>query len=148
MVEEQDLVAQGQGLSLKYHAAGEMAPHIMGDRDQLTRLFANLISNAIQYTAEGSVSVTLEPGQGQPPTHQVTVTDTGIGIPKELQSQVFDRFYRVDKARSRRDGAGSGLGLAIAKAITTNHQGQLHLDSQPGKGTTVTATLPAKPPVK
>ena len=74
--------------------------------------------------------------------YQVTVCDTGIGISKELQSQVFDRFYRVDKARSRRDGTGSGLGLAIAKAIINNHQGHIQLDSQVGKGTTIRATLP------
>ncbi|MEM9482184.1 MAG: HAMP domain-containing sensor histidine kinase [Cyanobacteria bacterium P01_F01_bin.116] len=144
VVEEQELVAQSRGLSLIYcPAEAETGFYLMGDRDQLMRLFTNLISNAIQYTPKGTVTVTLENAQGQD-AYQVTVCDTGIGIATEQQSQVFDRFYRVDKARSRRDGTGSGLGLAIAKAIIINHQGQIQLESQSGKGTIVIATLPSK----
>lgn len=145
VIEEQTLVAHSQGLSLVYQSVDSpsLLPHLTGDRDQLIRLFTNLISNAIQYTLEGTITVTLEYRQNQD-GYQVTVGDTGIGISKELQSQVFDRFYRVDKARSRRDGTGSGLGLAIAKAIITNHQGRIQLESQPDKGTTVTAVLPCK----
>ncbi|EKU98378.1 signal transduction histidine kinase [Leptolyngbya sp. PCC 7375] len=145
VIEEQSLVAQSQGLDLIYNPmpSDVSMPRLTGDRDQLIRLFTNLISNAIQYTPEGKVTVTLDTThwQGQDAS-KVTVCDTGIGISKELQPQVFDRFYRVDKARSRRDGAGSGLGLAIAKAIITNHQGRIQLESQTGQGTTVTATLP------
>ncbi|MEL6229697.1 MAG: HAMP domain-containing sensor histidine kinase [Cyanobacteria bacterium J06627_3] len=145
VVEEQALIAQGQGLTLIYQGADSPPLTITGDRDQLLRLFTNLISNAIQYTPEGSVTVDLDSTHWQGrDAYQVTVCDTGIGISKELQSQVFDRFYRVDKARSRRDGTGSGLGLAIAKAIINNHQGHIQLDSQVGQGTTVTATLPIK----
>ena len=143
VVEEQALIAQGQGLKLVYQGADSQPLTITGDRDQLLRLFTNLISNAIQYTPEGSVTVDLDSTHWQGrEAYQVTVCDTGIGISKELQSQVFDRFYRVDKARSRRDGTGSGLGLAIAKAIINNHQGHIQLDSQVGKGTTIRATLP------
>ena len=143
VVEEQALIAQGQGLKLVYQGADSQPLTITGDRDQLLRLFTNLISNAIQYTPEGSVTVDLDSTHWQGrDAYQVTVCDTGIGISKELQSQVFDRFYRVDKARSRRDGTGSGLGLAIAKAIINNHQGHIQLDSQVGKGTTIRATLP------
>ncbi|MBT9313645.1 sensor histidine kinase [Leptothoe kymatousa] len=149
VIEEQTLVAQRQGLDLVYRPAATTAPDplpapppdLLGDRDQLIRLFTNLISNAIQYTPQGQVTVTHAQGQT---AHSIAVQDTGIGIPQELQAQVFDRFYRVDKARSRRDGAGSGLGLAIAKAIITNHQGQIQLASQPNAGTTITATLPIK----
>ena len=145
VVEEQALIAQGQGLKLVYQGADSQPLTITGDRDQLLRLFTNLISNAIQYTPEGSVTVDLDSTHWQGrDAYQVTVCDTGIGISKELQSQVFDRFYRVDKARSRRDGTGSGLGLAIAKAIINNHQGHIQLDSQVGKGTTIRATLPIK----
>ena len=145
VVEEQALIAQGQGLKLVYQGADSQPLTITGDRDQLLRLFTNLISNAIQYTPEGSVTVDLDSTHWQGrEAYQVTVCDTGIGISKELQSQVFDRFYRVDKARSRRDGTGSGLGLAIAKAIINNHQGHIQLDSQVGKGTTIRATLPIK----
>ncbi|MBE9069655.1 HAMP domain-containing histidine kinase, partial [Leptolyngbya cf. ectocarpi LEGE 11479] len=150
VMEEQELVAHGQGLSLVYRRLDTSfglpsLPQLTGDRDQLTRLFTNLISNAIQYTPQGEVTVTLEYTQWQGQmAYRITVDDTGIGIPQELQAQVFDRFYRVDKARSRRDGTGSGLGLAIAKAIITNHQGYIQLESQPQKGTTVTTTLPIK----
>ncbi|MEM9976298.1 MAG: HAMP domain-containing sensor histidine kinase [Cyanobacteria bacterium P01_D01_bin.2] len=145
VVEEQALVAQGQGLKLIYQGVDSQPLTITGDRDQLLRLFTNLVSNAIQYTPEGSVTVDLDSTHWQGrEAYQVTVCDTGIGISKELQSQVFDRFYRVDKARSRRDGTGAGLGLAIAKAIINNHQGNIQLDSQVGKGTTVMATLPVK----
>ncbi|MEO0396117.1 MAG: HAMP domain-containing sensor histidine kinase [Cyanobacteria bacterium P01_A01_bin.137] len=146
VVEEQALIAQGQGLTLIYQGADCQSLTITGDRDQLLRLFTNLISNAIQYTPEGRVTVDLDNTHWQGrEAYQVTVCDTGIGISKELQSQVFDRFYRVDKARSRRDGTGSGLGLAIAKAIIINHQGHIQLDSQVGKGTTIRATLPVLP---
>ena len=143
VIEEQQLVAQSQGLTLVYKPiADSSSRRLSGDRDQLIRLFTNLISNAIQYTPEGTVTVTTKHihWQGQE-AYQVAVCDTGIGISKELQPQVFDRFYRVDKARSRRDGAGSGLGLAIAKAIITNHQGQIQLNSEMGQGTTIISTL-------
>ena len=147
VVEEQMLIAQSQGLELLYPTASSAPDWLYGDRDQLVRLFTNLVSNAIQYTSEGTVTVTLShmpnqgPYQGQQAC-QVTVKDTGIGIAAELQPWVFDRFYRVDKARSRRDGAGSGLGLAIAKAIVTNHQGRIQLESHIGQGTTVVVMLP------
>ena len=147
VIEEQELVAHSHGLNLIYQPTKTQLnlPHLMGDRDQLVRLFTNLISNAIQYTPEGTVTVTLENIHWQnQEAYQVIVDDTGIGISKELQSQVFDRFYRVDKARSRQGGAGSGLGLAIAKAIITNHRGHIQLDSQPGKGTKIITKLPVK----
>jgi signal transduction histidine kinase len=73
---------------------------------------------------------------------QIAVTDNGAGIPKEAIPHVFDRFYRVDKARSREMG-GSGLGLAIARWIAEKHDGRISLDSEPGKGTKVTVDLPA-----
>lgn len=155
VVEEQELTAHSQGLTLVYQSTdpplkisqktSQKTFHLIGDRDQLIRLFTNLISNAIQYTPEGTITVVLNKihWQGQE-SYQVAVRDTGIGISQELQSQVFDRFYRIDKARSRRDGSGSGLGLAIAKAIVTNHNGHIQLESQPNQGTTALAVLPIK----
>ncbi|NEP60303.1 MAG: ATP-binding protein, partial [Symploca sp. SIO2G7] len=142
----QELIAQSQGLKLLYQPVTSQTEAVLqGDRDQLVRLFTNLISNAIQYTLEGAVTIVVDAVQWQgQEAYQIAVRDTGIGISKELQSQVFDRFYRVDKARSRRHDAGSGLGLAIAKTIITNHQGHIQLDSQPDNGTTVVATLPCK----
>ena len=140
IVEEQQAIAQEKSLILSY-TAPDSALTIQGDPDQITRLFTNLIANAIHYTAEGEVSVTLQAVASQ---IVIILKDTGIGIPEQDLSRVFDRFYRVDPARSRSAG-GSGLGLAIAKVITDNHQGQLTLTSEPGQGTTVTITLPNTP---
>ncbi len=137
VVEEQQAIAQEKNLTLTY-AAPDSDLTVQGDPDQLTRLFTNLIANAIHYTARGEVAVTLQAVASQ---IVITLKDTGMGIPEKDLSRVFDRFYRVDSARSRSAG-GSGLGLAIAKAITDNHQGQLTLTSEPGQGTTATVTLP------
>jgi len=142
VVEEQQAIAQEKNLSLTYTSPSSDL-FIQADADQLTRLFTNLIANAIHYTPAGTVTVTLQTTASQ---ILITVQDTGIGIPDKDLSHVFDRFYRVDAARSRKAG-GSGLGLAIAKVITENHQGQLTLTSQsnqPGQGTTATITLPIK----
>jgi len=121
---------------------------VEGDRDQLTRLFTNLISNAIQYTPpDGQVQVQIsqasEAGRATP-LIVVRVEDTGIGIPAEDLTHLFERFYRVDPARSRRAEAGSGLGLAIAQAIVEQHQGQIQVLSQQEQGTTFTVTLPIR----
>lgn len=117
---------------------------ILGDPSQLTRLFTNLISNAVQYTPDGgTVTVQVKPTkhQGQPAV-QVTVQDTGVGMDGEALAHVFDRFYRADPARSRNGEQGTGLGLAIAKVIVDTHRGHIHLDSQPGEGTVVAVVLP------
>ncbi|MEN8444138.1 MAG: HAMP domain-containing sensor histidine kinase, partial [Cyanobacteria bacterium J06555_13] len=142
--EEQQAIAQTKSLTLTYTATDPI-PAMQGDPDQLIRLFTNLIANAIQYTTQGSITLTLSSTSTQ---NTVTITDTGIGIPAKDLSHIFDRFYRVDPARSRSAGGssagGSGLGLAIAKIITDNHQGQLTLTSEPRVGTTITVTLPTK----
>jgi two-component system, OmpR family, manganese sensing sensor histidine kinase len=117
---------------------------ILGDPGQLTRLFTNLISNAVQYTPDGgTVTVQVKPTkhQGQPAV-QVTVQDTGIGMDSEALAHAFDRFYRADPSRLRNGEQGTGLGLAIAKVIVDTHRGNIHLDSQPQAGTTVTVVLP------
>jgi two-component system, OmpR family, manganese sensing sensor histidine kinase len=120
--------------------------HLQGDRDQLSRLFTNLISNAVQYTPpRGSVSLNIQQvGRSGNPFLQICVCDTGIGISPEALPQVFERFYRVDPSRSQTAAAGSGLGLAIAQAIVHNHHGQIQIDSTPNNGTTVTITLPQR----
>jgi two-component system, OmpR family, manganese sensing sensor histidine kinase len=130
-----------------------------GDRDQLTRLFTNLVNNAVQYTPSGGkVHIELEKVVRANFAYiQVKVSDTGIGIPAEAIPQIFDRFYRVDPSRTHasqsslttrpaKSVTGSGLGLAIAQAIVENHQGQIRLNSELGKGTTVTVTLPQLKP--
>lgn len=119
---------------------------LQGDRDQLARLFTNLINNAVQYTPTGGeVDVELRRiGRSGNFCLQVTIHDTGIGIPPEALPQIFERFYRVDPARTQASSKGSGLGLAIAQAIVQNHYGQIQIESVPDQGTTVTVVLPQK----
>jgi OmpR-family two-component system manganese-sensing sensor histidine kinase len=149
VVEEQTAIAQEAGITLTYQSPGatkEQAGTIQGDRDQLIRLFTNLVSNGLQYTpAGGSVAVTLTPSRWQNQgAMAVQVKDTGQGIAPEALPHVFDRFYRADPARPRpQRSAGSGLGLAIAKVIVDNHRGEIRLDSTPAQGTTVSVWLPA-----
>ncbi|MEQ8539240.1 MAG: HAMP domain-containing sensor histidine kinase [Coleofasciculus sp. D1-CHI-01] len=129
---------------------------LLGDWNQLARLFTNLVSNAVQYTPpktdkdeEGWVQVKLElvkrsnkGGRQGYSWIQVQVRDNGIGIPETALPLIFDRFYRIDPARTKDAASGSGLGLAIAKAIVDNHHGQIHIDSTLNQGTTVTVILP------
>ena len=116
---------------------------ILGDEDRLKQLLLNLVDNGIKYTQPGGfVRLSLAKDSGWA---HLTVSDTGIGIPAEDLPHIFDRFYRVDKARSRAQG-GSGLGLAIAKWIVQAHGGGITVDSAPGQGTTFRITLPLYQP--
>jgi signal transduction histidine kinase len=107
-----------------------------------------LIENGIKYTEKGgSIHITL---QEEYPTEKekfvrIIVSDTGIGIAKEDQEKIFDRFFRVDKARSREQG-GSGLGLSICKWIVEAHQGEIKVESEFGKGSSFIVKLPLSPP--
>jgi OmpR-family two-component system manganese-sensing sensor histidine kinase len=157
VVEEQQVLAREGQIHLQLQSptpravtpgyAGEWGSSpglVWGDRDQLTRLFTNLIGNALQYTsAGGQVSLHWQPirHQGQP-WLQVVVQDNGMGIAPEALAHIFDRFYRADPARRRRGDQGSGLGLAIARAIVENHGGTIQVQSQLQQGTTVTVLLP------
>lgn len=109
---------------------------VEGDRDSLIRLFVNLVDNAIKYTERGEVRVAV---RRHPEQVIVTVADSGIGIAPEHLPDIFDRFYRVDSARS---GGGSGLGLAIAQEIVRAHNGSIAVTSTLGHGTTMTVSLP------
>ncbi|WP_018465598.1 sensor histidine kinase [Calidithermus timidus] len=115
---------------------------VLGERDHLKQLVLILLDNAIKYTPEGGV-VRLAL-QVQPKWICLTVSDTGIGIPAEDLPHIFERFYRADPARSRNKG-GSGLGLSIARWIIEQHRGEVQVDSQAGKGTTVVVRLPLQP---
>ena len=111
---------------------------LSGDRDLLKELIENLIQNAIQYNRENG-SILVRTGQkGHHPF--LSVEDTGIGIPKNQQERIFERFYRIDKSRSRETG-GTGLGLAIVKHIAEIHDAEITVDSEPGKGTCVTVSF-------
>ncbi len=112
---------------------------VLGHEEQLYRMVSNLIDNAIQATpAGGDVVVSLSRSESYA---IIQVNDTGIGIPPEAQRHIFDRFYRVQADRSRRTG-GSGLGLAITLAIVQSHEGSIHVQSQPGKGSAFSIRLP------
>ena len=112
---------------------------LSADPDRLRQVFINLIDNAIKYNREGgevTISAKLEDS-----VLRVTVADTGIGIPTEDLPRIFERFYRADKARSRESG-GTGLGLSIVKHIVESHDGQVHVESEPGRGSIFSITLP------
>ena len=114
-------------------------PEIRGDRSRIEQVLMNMISNAIKYTHDGGrIRVTAGVKGGEV---YCTVRDNGVGIPKEDLNRIFERFYRVDKTRSRATG-GTGLGLSIAHEIVERHDGRFTLKSQPGKGTSITVWLP------
>lgn len=115
---------------------------VSADRMLLQRALANLVSNALACTRRGG-AVVLRAWKQAGNVH-VEVKDTGVGIPPEALPRVFDRFYRVDRARSSRSG-GTGLGLAIVKGIVAMHGGSIDIHSEPGTGTTVDFLLPIKP---
>ncbi len=132
-----ELAAKKQ-LTMHFHAPEQAV--VTADPDKLTQLLYILLDNAIKYTPEGgevTLSIRTEPKQ-----FILSVKDTGIGIPPEDIGRIFDRFYRVDKARSRQQG-GHGLGLSIAKWIVDAHGGTIHVHSQLGQGTEFIVRLPA-----
>ncbi len=112
---------------------------VIGDPDHLTRLFLNLLDNAIKYTPTGG-QITLRTNAV---LREVVLFNSGPGIPTEVLPHLFERFFRVDAARSRASG-GDGLGLAIAKEIVRLHKGNLRVESQPGQGVTFTVQFPSE----
>ncbi|MBR0436386.1 MAG: hypothetical protein IJK12_04030, partial [Clostridia bacterium] len=132
-VETLKSAAMLRGVSVQL-SGGPMAVH--GVRSLLSELIYNLLDNAIRYNRDnGTVSVRVA-------DRKLSVRDTGIGIPKHHQSRIFERFYRVDKSRSKATG-GTGLGLAIVKHICEEHGADLKLKSAEGIGTEITVTFPA-----
>ncbi len=132
------LSAEEKGQIMKVYAV-ENPPDISGDRDRLEQLLLNIIGNAIKYTPEkGLVSIYV--GKHDENAY-IKVVDTGIGIPEKELERVFERFYRVDKARSRQMG-GTGLGLSIAKEIAESHGGTIQARSSINEGTEITVILP------
>ena len=118
-------------------------PAVYGDRDRIRRVLINLADNAIKYNEEGG-TVTLQAESLSSGEVEFRVVDDGIGIPQEHLSRLTERFYRVDKSRSRNQG-GTGLGLAIVKHILGAHGRDLHVESTPGDGSTFSFTLPTNP---
>jgi len=133
------ILAEERGVSLETGVDGPI--RLRGDNDRLRELMVVLTDNAIKYTDAGG-NVRLEAGKPSGGKVMLRVSDTGCGISSESLPHVFDRFYRVDKARSREAG-GTGLGLAIARWIAEAHGGSIHVESDPGVGTAFTVELPA-----
>jgi two-component system OmpR family sensor kinase len=132
-------LAQAKNITLSVVAANEMP--VRADEDLLRRMILNLLDNAIKYTPEGgNVTVTCN---SAPDGYELSVTDSGPGIPVDMQSRIFERFFRVDRARSRtgRDG-GAGLGLAIARWIAEAHLGRIDLVRSDATGSTFTVCVP------
>ena len=130
------------------HRPADDLPRLQGDLDRLQQLFINLVDNAIKYTPPGgevSLTVARAAGKNGAAQIEIAVADTGPGIPEKDLPRLTERFYRVDKARSR-DLGGTGLGLAIVKHIVQAHKGELKIESALNKGTTVRVLLPAAPP--
>jgi len=125
----------------------EDLPHVYGDREKIERILINLIGNAIKFTQEGGqILITAEPyphtgKQGHGGMVSVSVRDTGIGIPEEHLKSIFEKFYQVEGSLQRSVG-GTGLGLAITKGLVELHQGTIRAESEIGKGSTFTFTLP------
>ena len=135
-----ELEAQRRGHTL-VRRYGRTLPMVTGDRSRLEQVMMNVIGNSIKYTPDGG-SITVDAGiRGG--NVWIEVSDTGIGIPQKDRERIFDRFYRVDKARSRESG-GTGLGLSIAREIVLRHHGSIALTDHEGPGTTVRIVLPIR----
>jgi len=135
-----DVLCQEKGLSFQLGHMEDLV--VKGDEARLRGLFMNLLDNAVRYTPSlGTISVSLR-REGQMVV--VAITDTGVGIPAEDIPLIFERFYRVDKSRSRAEG-GSGLGLAICRHIAEAHRGKIEVESQVGVGSTFSVWLPLQP---
>jgi two-component system, OmpR family, sensor histidine kinase SenX3 len=133
-------VARKKNITLQWKRFGRAAQYtVLGDETQLTSMFTNLVDNAVQYTPPGGrVEVT---GGFEGSEIAIRVSDTGIGIPRASLPRIFERFYRVDKARSKETG-GTGLGLSIVKHVAENHGGRVTVESALGEGSTFTVYLP------
>ncbi|MCK4838202.1 MAG: response regulator, partial [Desulfobulbaceae bacterium] len=136
------LSAQEKGLDLSYTISSEVPVWLVGDDLRFNQILNNLLSNAVKFTATGSVTLKVDlVSRGERETViRVSVTDTGIGIPKDLQAKMFNSFSQEDNSISRRFG-GTGLGLAICKKLTEMLGGEIGLDSEPGQGSTFYFTV-------
>lgn len=137
VVSTNQYAAKRQGLGLSLTGSAELL--VRGDRSQLVSVFSNLVDNAIKYSEIGGIVNVSSTIKGE--EIMVSVTDHGIGIAERDQKRIFERFYRVDKARSRATG-GTGLGLSIVRHIVLEHGGAIDIRSEEGVGSTFTVRLP------
>ncbi len=133
-------VARKKEITLQWKRFGKAAQYtVHGDETQLTSMFTNLVDNAVKYTPPGGRVEVIGGFEG--PEIVIRIADTGIGIPEGKLSRIFERFYRVDKARSKATG-GTGLGLSIVRHVAQNHGGRVTVESTPGEGSVFTVHLP------
>jgi two-component system sensor histidine kinase SenX3 len=133
-------VARKKDITLQWKRFGKAARYtVYGDETQLTSMFTNLVDNAVKYTPPGGRVEVVGGSEG----HEIVIriTDTGIGIPEGKIPRIFERFYRVDKARSKATG-GTGLGLSIVRHVAQKHGGRVIVESTPNQGSTFTVYLP------
>jgi two-component system phosphate regulon sensor histidine kinase PhoR len=141
-VELVEAPARSRSVTVRLEAPPEPVPPVRGDRESLERLATNLLDNAVKYNREGgAVTVRLLRPRARSGEVLLEVADTGIGIPADALARIFERFYRVDKGRSREEG-GTGLGLAIVKHVAQSCGGRVDVDSELGVGTTFRVFLP------
>jgi heavy metal sensor kinase len=139
--DQMSLLSEDKQITVK--CVSPASVYVMGDRARMKQVIVNLLDNAIKYTPQkGEVTLTVTGG----PCAVLEVADTGIGIPKQSLPLVFDRFFRVDDARSREQG-GAGLGLSIVQSICLAHQGRVEARSSPGQGSTFRVELPLAAPL-
>lgn len=137
-IERSRPLAQKRGVSVQFSASTE-SPKILGDRFQILSAVGNLVDNAIKYSDDGtSVNVSIT---ATTDSVVIEVVDHGVGIPVASIDRIFERFYRVDRARSR-DTGGTGLGLSIVRHVVTNHGGEVNVRSREGEGSTFSLSLP------
>ncbi len=140
IVEELQPLAQGKGLQLTFATTANQVI-IEADPNQFERVVRNLIDNAVKYTSIGKIDVSVSISKENPTYRQAVlqVSDTGIGLSPEQKERLFERFYRADPSHNI---PGTGLGLSIAQEITKKHNGDIHVESELGKGSRFTVTLP------
>ena len=133
------LFADRQGVRLRVEVAPDL-PAVRGDADRLGQVLVNLLHNAVKFSPDGGdVTVSVSPSG---PDVVVTVADHGVGIPRAAQARIFERFYKVDRARLRGEAGGTGLGLAIARHIVEQHGGRIRVESVEGAGSAFSFSIP------
>jgi two-component system phosphate regulon sensor histidine kinase PhoR len=130
--------SEAKGIALQVRV-DPSTKEIFADRTALRQILSNLLENAVRYTSQGSVTVSTEPAQGGV---NISLSDTGTGIPSEHLPRIFERFYRADSGRARESG-GTGLGLAIVRHLVEAHGGKVEAESTAGRGTTMRVFLPS-----
>ena len=135
------LFADRQGVNLRVEVADEL-PAVRGDTARLGQVVVNLVHNAVKFSPDGGdVTVSVHPSKGDDQVI-VAIEDHGVGIPRKAQPRIFERFYKVDRARVRGEAGGTGLGLAIARHIVEQHGGRIWVESREGRGSTFSFAIP------